>query len=79
MRSEENFEKWAAHFQSLDIHRWDRAQQHAMRRAREERAQALFEIIQWLIGRARKIAKAMAKPRPAFGKPFPLPQQATWR
>jgi len=76
MPYEEDFEKWAQHFQSMDRHRWERAQRHAMRRARQERTDAFFQAITWSIDRIKKIAIRAKQPRPAMGKPFRPPYGA---
>lgn len=76
MRYDEDFEKWAQHFQSLDPKRWEHAEKIATHRARRARSEAVFAALQWSVDRIRKISAAAFKPRPAMGKPFGMPTRA---
>ena len=79
MRYDENFEKWAQHFQSLDSKRWERAQGEAMRRARQALTEVFFQALRWTTGRIRKIAWIILQPHPAMGKPFGVPHHVIGR
>jgi len=79
MRYDEDFEKWAQYFRSLDPKRWERAEGEAMRRARQARAEAFFQALRWTTDRIRKIAWIIFQPRPAMGKPFGVPQHVIGR
>lgn len=79
MKRTQDFETWARQFKSLDVERWERAQQHALSRAKRERAEIFRQAIQWIIDRARKIADAALRPRPALGKPFAFHQPSIQR